>query len=57
MISMQVSREHLGKLEVMCKETGMSRSALLRLLIDRSELIPSYSVRVEPVEVESCTTQ
>ena len=56
MISMEVSKDHLIKLEAMCRETGMSRSALLRLLIDRSELIPRYSIRVEPVEVEPCTT-
>ena len=46
MISMEVTKGHLSKLEAMCRKTGMSRSALLRLLIDRSELIPRYSVRV-----------
>ena len=52
MIRKDVSNDHLAKLKVMCRATGMSRSAPLRLLIDRPELVPRYSVRVEPVEVE-----
>ena len=57
MVSMEVSKAHLAKLKVMCRETGMSRSAPLLLLIDRAELVPPYSVRVEPVEMDGpCNT-
>ena len=52
MIWVEVSKDHLAKPKVMCRETGMSRSAPLLLLIDRAQLVPHYSVRVEPVEVE-----